>query len=282
LPFALYFIYHIANHLHSEHTARVAVLTLAFSPTTFFLNSAYTESLFLALSSGAIWAALVRKDLLLACVLAGLATATRNVGIFLLAPLAYEWLRNVEYYRWRVVYLGLAPSGIIAYMGYLWVRFGEPLLFYTEQEDWNREATGPVATLERSWAGTVGGIRAVWSEAADKGFSGEQLMLYFNSLNNAYNMVFLVFAFALFVGGLRVLPLGLSAYVFLVAIFPAFFGTPEVPLMGLSRYVLVAFPVFIVLGVLLDKYWQLGAWLTVSISASLMFCAMFVTWWYVA
>jgi hypothetical protein len=167
-------------------------------------------------------------------------------------------------------------------MGYLWVRFGEPLLFYTEQEDWNREATGPVTTLERTWAGSVGGIRAVWGGIQEKGFSGEQLMLYFNTLNNAYNMFFLVFAFALFVGGLRVLPLGLSAYVFLVAIFPSFFGTPEVPLMGLSRYVLVAFPLFIVLGVLLDRLWQLAAWLAFSILLSLVFCAMFVTWWYVA
>ena len=282
LPFALYFIYQIADHLQGERVAKVAVLTLAFFPTTFFLNAAYTESLFLVLSAGAIWAVMIRKDLLLACVLAALATATRNVGIFLLVPLAYEWVRNAEYYRWRVVYLALAPSGLILYMGYLWVRFGEPLLFYTEQEDWNREATGPVTTLERTWAGAVGGIRAVWGGVREDGFSGERIMLYFNTLNNAYNMLFLVFAFALFVGGLRVLPLGLSAYVFLVAIFPSFFGTPELPLMGLSRYLLVAFPLFIVLGVLLGRAWQLAAWLVFSISMSLIFCAMFVTWWYVA
>ena len=282
LPFALYFIYQIAENLQGEQTAKIAVTTLAFFPTTFFLNAAYTESLFLALSAGAIWAAMVRKDLLLACVLAGVATATRNVGIFLLVPLGYEWLRHAGYYRWRVGYLVLAPSGLIAYMGYLWVRFGEPLLFYTEQEDWNRQATGPITTLERTWAGTVGGVRTVWNEAQTRELTGEQLMLYFNALNNAYNMLFLVFAFALFVGGLRVLPLGLSVYAFLIAIFPAFFGTPELPLMGLSRYVLVAFPLFIVLGVLLDRAWQLAAWLVFSISTSLIFCAMFVTWWYVA
>ncbi|MDP8940846.1 MAG: hypothetical protein M3N10_11260, partial [Actinomycetota bacterium] len=48
LPFALYFIYQIAAHGWGEKTARGTVLTLAFFPTTFFLNSAYTESLFLA------------------------------------------------------------------------------------------------------------------------------------------------------------------------------------------------------------------------------------------
>ncbi|CAN5759152.1 hypothetical protein BH23ACT11_BH23ACT11_25240 [soil metagenome] len=274
--------YEIADHGWGERVARVAVLTLAFFPTTFFLNAAYTESLFLALSAGALWAAMVRKNLLLACVLAGLATATRNVGIFLLVPLAYEWMRNAEYYRWRVAYLAFAPTGLIHYMGYLWWKFGEPLLFYTEQSDWNRGATGPVATLEQSWAATVGGIQSVWNSVVEQGFVGEKIMLYFNSLNNAYNLMFLIFAFALFVGGLRVLPFGLSAYVFLVAIFPAFFGTPGTPLMGLSRYVLVAFPLFIVLGVLLGRRWQVAAWLAASAAASLIMCAMFVTWWYVA
>ena len=89
LPFALYFLYQIALEGWGERVARGAVLCLALFPTTFFLNSAYTESLFLALSAGSLWAMRVRKDLLLACVLAGFASATRNVGVFLLVPLIY-------------------------------------------------------------------------------------------------------------------------------------------------------------------------------------------------
>ena len=90
LPFALFFIYQIALDGWGEGMARGTVLALAFFPTTFFLNAAYTESLFLALSAGSLWAVRVRRDLLLACVLAGLASARRNVGIFLLVPLLYE------------------------------------------------------------------------------------------------------------------------------------------------------------------------------------------------
>src|SRR5215203_6890174 len=65
LPFAFYFIYQIALNEFDEEVARGTVLTLAFFPTTFFLNAAYTESLFLALSAGSIWAVRVRSDLLL-------------------------------------------------------------------------------------------------------------------------------------------------------------------------------------------------------------------------
>src|SRR4029453_505014 len=94
LPFAFYFVYKIAESGWGERTARTAVLSLAVFPTSFFFNAVYTESLFLALSAGSIWALRVRRDLLLACALATFATATRNVGIFLLVPLAYEWLRG--------------------------------------------------------------------------------------------------------------------------------------------------------------------------------------------
>ncbi|HEX5914692.1 MAG TPA: mannosyltransferase family protein, partial [Rubrobacter sp.] len=55
LPFALYFIYRIALDAFDERVAKGTILILAFFPTTFFLNAAYTESLFLALSAGSMW-----------------------------------------------------------------------------------------------------------------------------------------------------------------------------------------------------------------------------------
>ncbi|MGF1471360.1 MAG: mannosyltransferase family protein [Rubrobacteraceae bacterium] len=282
LPFALYFVYQIADHGWGDRVAKGAVLTLAFFPTAFFLNAAYTESLFLALSAGALWAAMVRKNLLLACVLAGFATGTRNVGIFLLVPLAYEWLRNAGYFRWRVVYLALAPSGLLLYMAYLWWRFGEPLLFYTEQKGWNREATGPLSTLGLAFERSREGLSWILEPETRSGLSVKQLLNHLDRADSAYGLALLVVAAALLVVGLRVLPLGLSAYAFLVAIVPAFFGTPADPLMGLPRYLIVAFPLFIVLGVLLKKRWMLAGWLLASAAVSLVFCALFITWRYVA
>jgi hypothetical protein len=79
-----------------------------------------------------------------------------------------------------------------------------------------------------------------------------------------------------------VLPPDLSAYAFLLILPPTLFGTPQGPLMGLPRYVLVAFPLFVVLGVLLEERRLLGVWLTSSAAASLVLCALFVTWRFVA
>jgi hypothetical protein len=282
LPFALYFVYRVAEDGWGERAARVAVLTLALFPTSFFFNAAYTESLFLALSAGSLWALRVRRDLLLACLLAGLATATRNVGVFLLVPLAYEWLRNAREYRWRGVYLALAPSGLALYAAYLWWRFGDPLLFYTQQSRWGREATGPLDTLLGALTRGGQGIAGLFSPRLWADPSLGRVADALAATNNAYNLIFLGLALALLVAGLKVLPPDLSAYSLLLILPPTLFGTPQGPLMGLPRYVLVAFPLFIVLGALLRDRRPLTVWLAASAAFSLILCALFVSWRFVA
>jgi hypothetical protein len=282
LPFALYFVYQIALDSFDERVARGAVLALAFFPTTFFLNAAYTESLFLALSAGSIWALRVRKDLLVACILAALASATRNVGVFLVVPLVYEWIKDLERYRWRGIYLLAAPGGLLAYMGYLWVRFGDPLLFYSAQKSWGRQATGPLDTAGRAWGSAVEGAGrlldpGLWAEPSLRNVAD-----HLAGAGNFFNLAFFVLAVVALLAGLRSLPLSLTVYGLLLVAPATLFGTPESPLMGTPRYVLVAFPLFIVLG-LLSKYRPLlGGWLILSALASLVLCALFVSWRFVA
>ena len=282
LPFAFYFIYHIALEGWGERVARGTILILAFFPTTFFLNAAYTESLFLALSAGSMWAMRVRKDLLLACVLAGFAAATRNVGMFLVVPLMYEWMKDVERFRWRGVYLLLAPGGLFAYMVYLWVRFGDPLLFYSAQESWGRQATGPLDTASRAWGAAVEGAGRLldpdlWAHPS-LGNAANQLA----GASNFFNLAFFVFAMVVLVAGSRYLPLSLTVYGLLLVAPATLFGTPGSPLMGTPRYVLVAFPVFIVLALLFRNRVLLGGWLVVSTLLSLVLCGLFVSWRFVA
>jgi hypothetical protein len=282
LPFAFYFIYHIALEGWGERVARGTVLVLAFFPTTFFLNAAYTESLFLALSAGSLWAIRVRKDLLLACSLAALAAATRNVGIFLVVPLMYEWIKDIERFRWRGIYLLLAPGGLLAYMGYLWVRFGDPLLFYSAQGSWGRQATGPLDTARRAWGSAVEGAGrlldpGLWSDPSLGGVAN-----HLSGASNFINLAFFVFAGVVLLAGLRRLPLSLTVYGLLLVAPATLFGTPGSPLMGTPRYVLVAFPIFIVLALLLRNRVLLVGWLAVSTLVSLALCGLFVSWRFVA
>jgi hypothetical protein len=282
LPFAFYFIYHIALEGWGERVARGTILILAFFPTTFFLNAAYTESLFLALSAGSMWAMRVRKDLLLTCVLAGFAAATRNVGIFLVVPLMYEWMKDVERFRWRGVYLLLAPGGLFAYMVYLWVRFGDPLLFYSAQESWGRRATGPLDTASRAWGAAVEGASRLLDPDLWTHPSLSNVANQLAGASNFFNLAFFVFAMVVLVAGSRYLPLSLTVYGLLLVAPATLFGTPGSPLMGTPRYVLVAFPVFIVLALLFRNRVLLGGWLVVSTLVSLVLCGLFVSWRFVA
>ena len=286
LPFALYFLYHIALDGWGERVARDMVLIVAFFPTTFFLNAGYTESLFLALSAGSLWAMGVRKDLLLACVLAGFAAATRNVGVFLVVPLLYEWVKNGGLERGRerlkVVYLALVPCGLVVYMGYLWMRFGDPFLFYSAQEYWNRRHVDPLTLVVDILGEAFGSLGSLFGAQPPAGSALEGMIERLHGANDAYSLLFLLFTLALFGLGFRVLPLSLSLYTLLLILTAVTFGKPSTPLMGFSRYILVAFPLFITLATLLESRRALAVWLSFSAAVSLLFCAFFVSWRFVA
>jgi hypothetical protein len=95
-------------------------------------------------------------------------------------------------------------------------------------------------------------------------------------------LAFLIFAVVVLLAGVRKLPLSLTIYSLLLIVPPALFGTPDVPLMGIPRYVLVAFPVFIVLGLLARRKLLFYGWLILSAIMSIILCALFVSWRFVA
>ena len=67
---ALWFLYEIAEELFDARVARTAVLAFAFFPSAFFMNAVYSESVFLAATTGTVWALRVRRHFLLACLFA--------------------------------------------------------------------------------------------------------------------------------------------------------------------------------------------------------------------
>jgi hypothetical protein len=214
--------------------------------------------------------------------LAGLASATRNVGVILIVPLAYEWINNMDRYRWRGLYLTLVPFGLVAYMGYLWARFGDPFLFYTAQEDWGREATGPLATLGRAWTSALEGAGRLMDPGLWTDPTLGNLANHLAGAGNLTNLAFLVFAVTILLAGSRDLPPSLTLYGFLLIAPATLFGTPQSPLMGTPRYILASFPIFIALGLLSKNRWLFRGWLLLSVILSLMLCALFVSWRFVA
>jgi hypothetical protein len=279
---ALFFVYRISERLFDARAARAATLCLAFFPTAFFLNAVYTEALFLALTAGAVWAALVRRDFMIAGILGALAAATRNLGFLVLVPLLFEWMRHRRELGMRgVLGIALVPAGLAAYAAYLGARFGDPLVFARQQERyWNREVSGPLATLGDAW--TAAGIGMEYMLDPATLFLGTDATPALEA-SNALNLAFLVFFVFVALAGLFVLPAGFSIYAAGLVLLPVLTPSPRFPLMSLPRFVLGAFPIFMVLGYLLSRSgWKLATWLVFSGGLGAALTALFVTWRWVA
>lgn len=124
---------------------------VAIFPTSFFLVTGYTESLFFFLVVSALYA-YRSKHYVLAGIFAGLSTATRVPGgalaIFFLADylLARRWSD-----RKKLIPVIMAPLGLIAYMIFLWHTFGNPFQFIEAQHDWGRLNGNPIQNLISSF-----------------------------------------------------------------------------------------------------------------------------------
>ena len=117
--------------------------TLVF-PTSFFFASVYTESLFFGLTV-LFFLSLRRQHYLFAAIFAGLASATRLTGCLLGLSLAIELLRTRRLHSSRSsllassILLFISESGLLGYMGYLFYKFHDPLMFFHVQSMFGAE-----------------------------------------------------------------------------------------------------------------------------------------------
>jgi mannosyltransferase PIG-V len=140
---------------YDELTSRRVLTFLMFSPASFFLSSAYTESTFLLLSIGALFAARQKKWLVAA--LCGMAlTATRAPGLLIGLPLFAEYVLQWKerggnartFFRPHLLLLALVPVGLLSYMLYLYVQRGDFFLpMHAQAGGWGKIMTLPWQTF---------------------------------------------------------------------------------------------------------------------------------------
>jgi hypothetical protein len=262
--------------------ARWTVVALALSPMSFFLSAVYSESLFLAVSTGALLAAR-RRRWWWAGALGGAAAATRSAGVLLLVPVALlAWEARP---RPRVALaLALVPAGLAAYLAGLAATGHDAFAPFHAQEVWYREWAGP-------FGGVLDGATAAW-DGVRQLLSGRHDVAYFTKAAGdpmyVARMNLVLFAFLLagvvaLVGAARRLPRAYAAYTLAALALPLSYPVGPQPLMSLPRFELVLIPLWM--------WW--GWWLslhprgrTVALAASavalVVFTAQFATWHFVA
>lgn len=254
-----------------------AVVAVAFFPTAFYANAAYSESLFLMLAAGSLYFTRTRRYFA-AGPMALLATLVSMYGILLAIPMGLLILRE-EGWRLRPLWHTLwAPAGLALYMLYLLPTFGDPLVFEKAQSNWGRHFELFFVTL---WRGLTAAIRT-WPSAVEPRllFAGGQPGI---DGSNVYNFLFAIAALILLAVTARRIPFYLWAYSLAALLVPLSFPASGTPLMSMPRLVLEAFPLFAGLGVLLSQSSALRwTYFLITIPLGLLFVSLFATAHWVA
>ena len=212
---------------HSEKASDTALLVFILFPASFIFTAVMTEGLFTALAIGCLLAA--RRDRFgAAAALAFAAVLTRSMGVFLVVPLAYEIYRRhksflAPHWLWLAIPpLGWAVVGVINHQAagnaFAWVAI--------QKQAWQHVSTFPLAVI---WDGF---------------FTPEEPAFAFNS------------GYSLVVGTLILLSykrLRLGDYGLALIFFFLPLCSGIVTLYSMVRYSAVVFPLFVFLGLFLEK-----------------------------
>ncbi|MDO4781232.1 MAG: mannosyltransferase family protein [Candidatus Saccharibacteria bacterium] len=124
---------------------------VAIFPTSFYFCAGYSESLFFFLTVGSIYTYRAERYIT-SGVLVALSSATRVHGcllsIFYLLDFLSVKKRSFNYKK--LVPIFMAPLGVLSYMLFLWINFGDPFLFVTAQKLYNRLGGNFVETIAAS------------------------------------------------------------------------------------------------------------------------------------
>jgi len=279
---ALYLLHRLTNLELGTANARAAVLLMAFFPSALFFSAVYTESLFLALSVGAFYAARTGR-FAWAGVAAGLAATSRAPGALLVIPLLLLYLYGPRgdksepspgrsfWPRYKlapdVLWFLAVPIGVGCHMAYLWHATGNPLSAYAHQEHWHQHLTFPLVTF--------------W-HAAER--AGEGLLGIFDGRapDNVYAFALVCLTCCAIVGLLRRLPIAYGVHaaigLALVLSFPRF-GSH---LASTSRYLVVYFPIVLWLGLWANERGRLKVVLIVLALLMILNSVYFATWGFVS
>ena len=275
---ALYLLRRLAELELGAAAARRAVFLLAFFPGALWLGVPYSESVFLLLSVGAVYAART-GSWAWAGACAALASGTRSAGIVLLVPLAMLWWRSGARRLRDAAWLALAPAGLAAYTGYLAVFHGNGFAYAELQSVWFRSFAGPLGAVADGAAAAWDGVRQLLSGAREPVFFEPAAADPF--VVAAYNLElfgFLLFAIVAVAGVVRRLRPEYGAYCVAALALPLSFPVAPQPLMSLPRFLAVLFPLFMWLATRRAQ----RVWLALFAAGLAAYTVLFATWHWVA
>lgn len=175
------FLYKLVELDEDRDTALRSVKFLFLFPTAYILSGVFTESLFLALALACFYYA--RKgNWFLVGMLGFCLSLTRAVGVLIILPVLYEYLKSKPLGR-DIFYLLLIPFGIFVWMVFNFSLTGDFLAFIHIQSTWNRSLTNPLVTI---YSALFSNNIVKLFEAIFTVISFSILILFYNKIRTSY------------------------------------------------------------------------------------------------
>ena len=282
----------------SEKEVKYALLSYAVMPTSFFLNSIYTEPIFIASALACVYYARIGKWWY-AGLAGALATLTRNLGIFLFLFLIYEFIQtypilvqcrknlttaessiqgkifNPSYFDSKIIKLPDCAKGaifplllplaaLLLFMSYNLYLLGDPLTFISSQQGWGRHLGWP-------W-------QNIWNNLP---------LTFANNPVNQPGVTLDTFTVIISLVGLlctTFLPKFKVRKSYLIIgwlwfIIPLAFSATELPLYSMSRFVLPIFPLYLFFARLPKKIFY--CYIAISATTLLLCTSLFINWYWI-
>lgn len=286
---SLFYIYALTAHEADGDTAGRAVFYLAAAPAAFIFSALYTESLFILLLAASMYYAVMGKWIPAA--LAGtLASATRMSGILISVFIIFEvfWQQGIRYIprkpwclraqakqiiqdirlipgAWKGILAAIfSTSGLLAYMGYLFWKFSDPLLFLHAEENWDK-------VVSWNWPARLVQYITYMHRVTGNILAGE-IHEFSGIMDTLALIVFIPLVIVVF---LKYRP-SFGWYTLLAYLMPLASGTP----VSMRRYVLVLLPCFLQLAQWGKRVWVDRLILGISLPLQSYLLVLFSHWYW--
>lgn len=278
---ALYYFFHkLARYDLPPNDANFSLLLFAFAPPAFILFAPYPEALFLLTTVLCIFF-IRQKSWWLAGFIGGLAALTRQQGIILFVPMAWELWENSErkfinlrnqWRDWLAIFL--IPIGLLVWIIYRAFYLKDLHINLSSfQEFIYSAAISPSATKVAPMQ------QFVWPWIAIKNTFAK--LITQPDIDVWVNVIAAVFFLIILMLTWKYIRLSYRLYSLLITVVSFSFYTGSIhPYMGLLRHLFLAFPVFIGLAVLIKNQWARLLLIGLSFFAMLFLLILYVlqTW----
>ncbi len=259
--YAIKLLLDLFDQWENAKTSRQTVLYFLIYPTSFYLFSAYTESVFLVTALLSL-RSMKKQSWAWAGFWAFCAIITRLQGAALLIPLIYLMWKDLPFLRNPHHWLGLAIAGT-GFLFYIFLRStqvsGNALPFV--EPIWH-------AHLVLPWETYIYAVRTL--------FSGEY------NRNDVLNFAVVTLFLILLIIGWKKIPLEYNLYTTFSLLIMLIRIVDTQPLISMSRYSLTLFPSFYILGSTSDNPWKRRVILYTFIALNLYLSQEFFSWGWVA